>query len=299
MATAWRWILPVLTISTASCTVLYDMGGYSSGVGGEAGLDAEVDSAPPVDSTPTDSGPADSTDPIDTGRIDSGTVPDSTTVDSATVDSDAGGVADTAVVDSRADTTVVDSGTDTAVVDSGTDTGVTDSATSSDSSDAAPVGCHLVINEVQTRSVASGIDEFVEIYNPCDVELPLAGWKLAYRSAAGTSESNLVTSFAAGAKVVAKGFFIAANVGGSFAAGADATFTSGIADDGSVGLRNTTGTLIDSVGWGTAAATNPFVEKAAAPGPASGASISRMPKGTDTDDNSSDFKSTSPSTPKS
>lgn len=263
------------------------MDGYAGG----SSLDASgVDTALPDTSAP-DTAIAD-------GGKDSGTdtradtlVADTLVADTFVADTF---VADTFVADTFvADTFVADTSvTDTFVADTA-DTSVTD----------APVGCHLVINEVQTRGT-SGYDEFVEIYNPCDVDVPITGWKLAYRpSAGGTSDTNLVT-FPAGAKVVAKGFVLAVNVSGLFAGEAspvvaDFTFTSGVADDGSVGLRDNTGALVDSVGWGTAAATNPFVETAAALGPASGASISRVPAGKDTNNNSADFVKTTPSTPKS
>lgn len=45
-----------------------------------------------------------------------------------------------------------------------------------------------VVNEVQTGDSAATTDDFVEIYNPCAVEVSLHGWELVYRSAAGTAD---------------------------------------------------------------------------------------------------------------
>jgi hypothetical protein len=52
-------------------------------------------------------------------------------------------------------------------------------------------------------------------------------------------------------------------------------------------LRDPAGTLVDSVGWGSA--NNTFVEGAAAAAPPNGQTIARHPNGTDTDHNDVDF----------
>ena len=84
-----------------------------------------------------------------------------------------------------------------------------------------------------------------------------------------------------------------ANSAGIFAGAADATYSGGIAaTGGSLVLRPTGGTPIDAVGWGDA--VNTFVEGTAAPAPAAGRSIERLPGGSggnsvDTNDNASDF----------
>jgi hypothetical protein len=83
--------------------------------------------------------------------------------------------------------------------------------------------------------------------------------------------------------------------GGSGYAGvhpADRTFATSLASaGGGVGLRDPSGTLVDSVAWGTA--TNAFVEGSVAPAPtiarAPGKSAGRHPSGQDTDDNANDF----------
>jgi len=68
---------------------------------------------------------------------------------------------------------------------------------------------------------------------------------------------------------------------------------------GGLGLRDASGTLVDSVGYGTA--TNAFVEGSAAPAPpaaaAPGKSAGRKPDGHDTDDNAADFSVLTSPTP--
>ena len=92
--------------------------------------------------------------------------------------------------------------------------------------------------------------------------------------------------------------------GGSAYAGghpADQSFTAGLAAaGGGVALRDGDGSVVDSVGWGTA--TNAFVEGTPTAAPATtaapGTSAARLPNGHDTNDNSADFGAATPPTPK-
>jgi hypothetical protein len=259
-------LVAIVALSGAACTVLNDLDGYAGGT--------------------KDTGTA----PIDTGTIDSSVrdtgspAEEDTFVEPTTMETS---VDSMMVVDSAMDSVAMDSVVmDTS--DGGTDAVVPD----------AVLGCHAVINEIQTRSVATGLDEFIELYNPCDTAVSLASWKLVYRSAAGMTESVVVPSFAATASIPSKGFFLVANASSAFAAMADATFTTGIADIGGVALRDPGGATADSVTWGAVAVGHPFTEKATAPEPTSGASIARQPTGVDSNDNSADFKKITPATPK-
>jgi hypothetical protein len=65
---------------------------------------------------------------------------------------------------------------------------------------------------------------------------------------------------------------------------------------GGVGVRDATGTLLDSVAYGTA--TNAFVEGTVAAAPAAGESIERSPDGHDTNTNAADFGIAATPTPK-
>jgi Lamin Tail Domain len=152
------------------------------------------------------------------------------------------------------------------------------------------------INEFSTGVEGALTDEFVEIVNPGSAAVDLSGWKLVYRSAAGTSDVSLGT-LPDGTTLAAGAFFL---FGGSGYAGvhpADRSFSTSIASaGGGVGLRDPDGILVDSVAWGTA--TNALLEGtvAVAPtiAPAPGKSDARHPDGQDTNDNSADFAEDDP-----
>jgi hypothetical protein len=166
---------------------------------------------------------------------------------------------------------------------------------------APPLGTAVVrVNEIGTGTLASGADEFVELANSGTTAADISGWKLVYRSATGTTDVALATVPAATTLAVG-GFYL---LGGASYGGAqppDQSFSPGLAaPGGAIGLRDGTGTLIDSVGWGTA--TNALVEGSAAPAPpataAPGSSIERLPNGHDTNDNATDFTVTSSPSPR-
>jgi hypothetical protein len=145
----------------------------------------------------------------------------------------------------------------------------------------------IVVNEVQTGGTGSAADEFVELANTGSTAADLSGWKVVYRSAAGTADLVLAT-IPDGTSLAAGGYYL---LGGSAYAGAsaaDQAFSTGLASTGgAVGVRNSSGALVDSVGWGTA--TNALVEGAAAAAPAAGSSIARTPNGHDTNHNDTDL----------
>ncbi len=163
-----------------------------------------------------------------------------------------------------------------------------------------PVATAVVrVNEVETGTAAAAGDEFVELANTGTGPADIGGWKLVYRAAAGTSDTTLAT-IPAGTTISAGGFYLLA--GSTYSGGqpADTTFGSGLAGaGGAVGLRDATGGLVDSVGWGTAA--NAIVEIAPAPAPPAttpGSSIVRLPDGQDTGNNAADFTVTPTPTPR-
>jgi len=159
-----------------------------------------------------------------------------------------------------------------------------------------PGSATIVVNEVTTGSTTSAADEFVELYNAGATAADVSGWKVVYRSAAGTSDVTLAT-IPAGTTIPAGAFYL---LGGSAYAGtvaADQAFSTGLASTGgAVGVRDSSGTRIDSVGYGSA--TNALVEGSAAAAPAAGSSLARVPNGHDSDANASDFAVSSTPTPK-
>jgi lamin tail-like protein len=151
----------------------------------------------------------------------------------------------------------------------------------------------LRINEVMTASPISAASEFVELINTGAARADLTGFRLVYRSANGTTEETLA-AIPAGAFLDPGARYVLG--GTTFWGTSNQTYNSGLASTaGGVGLRNSSGQLVDSLGYGNS--TNIFVEGAPAGSPTPGASLSRLPDGGDTNYNAADFSSTSPPTP--
>jgi hypothetical protein len=155
------------------------------------------------------------------------------------------------------------------------------------------------LNELSTGTTGSATDEFVELYNAGSSPTDVSGFKLVYRSGTGTSDVALAT-IPDGATLVPGAFYLFGGSGYAGAKKADQSFSTGMAATaGGIGLRDRSGKLADSVGYGTA--TNAFVETrpALAP-PASappGSSSIRLPDGADTNDNGADFTVSAAPTP--
>jgi hypothetical protein len=167
--------------------------------------------------------------------------------------------------------------------------------------------CHPVINELQTAG-ASSADEWVEIYNPCTMPVPVDGWTLDYRAAsnAGATDGMLLVTLTG--TIAAGDFRLYAGAGYVGPPSPDDSWGGGSGGalalaSGAVGLRGgpiSMPPLVDSVGYGTTVASlNPFLESTAAPTMSAGVSASRAPfDGKDDDDGKNDFKVTPTPTPR-
>jgi len=154
---------------------------------------------------------------------------------------------------------------------------------------------HPVINEFKTAGTAGGGDEFIELYNPNSFAFKLGGYSLVYRSASAVSDT-VIAHFATSKSIPAHGYFLVA--GPAFTGvSPDITYSTDTlaVSAGGIAIRDPNNGIVDSVGYG---ATSNFVETAAAPVPPSGQSASRIPNGTDTNNNSADFSITAVPTPK-
>jgi uncharacterized protein YdeI (BOF family) len=154
-----------------------------------------------------------------------------------------------------------------------------------------PAASELALAEVVTGGVSAS-DEYFEIYNASAVVQDAAGLEAVYVTATGATVTRkalftIPTSLAPGAHL------LVANAAGVYAPIADVTYTGGLAADGGVlALRRVGGSVVDSIGWGTAA--NAFVEGGAAPAPPARSSLERRPGGVegnwvDTNDNRADW----------
>jgi hypothetical protein len=166
--------------------------------------------------------------------------------------------------------------------------------------EAPPVGeARLIVNEFSTGVTGALGNEFVEIANAGDAEADVGGFKLIYRSAAGTSDVTLAT-IPAGTAIPAGGFYL---LGGNAYAGshADQSFSLGLSSTaGGIGLRDTAGALVDSVGYGDGTA-NALVEGSPTAAPpitdTPGSSAGRNRASGDTNNNAADFSATGAPTP--
>jgi len=104
----------------------------------------------------------------------------------------------------------------------------------------------VLISEVQTGSLISAGEEFIEIFNSSTSVIDVSGWSLYYRSATGVVWSKKGT-IASGSVDPGDFWILAANTLG------DSPFTSGLAQSGgSIELRDKQGAAVDLFGWGTA-----------------------------------------------
>jgi predicted extracellular nuclease len=154
---------------------------------------------------------------------------------------------------------------------------------------------HLLINEVKSGGALSVSDEFIEIYNPCALTLDLTGWKLIYRSAAGTTDVLVVTM---NKPIAGSGYYLIASSVYTGAATPDQTYMGGhlAAAGGGLAIKDPNGMIVDSMGYGTA--SDAFVQGAPAPAPPAGQSTARIPNGANTNNNSVDFKIATTPTPR-
>jgi hypothetical protein len=182
------------------------------------------------------------------------------------------------------------------------------SALSYDASGVATITCSasggggtatLHVNELMTSSTGAASNEFVEIANTGTAAADIGGFKLAYRSTAGTNDVTLAT-VPTGTTLAAGGFYLLAGSGYAGTRAPDQSFSAAIAaTGGGVALRDAGGAIVDSVGYGDA--VNAFVESHPASAPpttaAPGSSTVRLPDGHDTNDNAADFSVSASPTP--
>lgn len=170
-----------------------------------------------------------------------------------------------------------------------------------------PVGAvstTVVISQFQIAGT-NAADEFIELHNVSGSSVDLNGFTLVYRSAAGTSDVTLF-SWSTITTVPAGGYFlVGATPGYDGSPTADSTYADGTngklsGTSGGLAIRNgaaNTGTIVDSVGYGSA--TNIFVETANAAVPTANNSGTRKTGGClDGDNNSTDFEALAPSVPR-
>ena len=145
-----------------------------------------------------------------------------------------------------------------------------------------PTATHALISEMQVAG-QSADDEFIELYNPTQTTLSLAGYSLQYISGKATTTAHAYKELFRETDAIAPhGFFLLARSGGAFEMRADMPYNafslSGATTGGIVVLSRATGTIaalndpeiIDAVAYGA-----PALAPTAAPLPDIGQSIER------------------------
>jgi endonuclease G len=162
----------------------------------------------------------------------------------------------------------------------------------------------LVISQFQTAGT-SATDEFIELHNVSSGSIDLNGYRVVYRSAAGTGDVPFV-DWTTPTIIPAGGYYLIASTAYGGAVAPNITYNpsscscSMSASGGGIGIRQgaaNTGTLIDSVGYGTA--TNAFIEGSPTAAPAALTGQARANNGCqDTDNNANDFINLNPANPR-
>jgi len=147
----------------------------------------------------------------------------------------------------------------------------------------------ILISEIQVAGESNDKQEFVELYNPNDLDVDLTNWYLQRKTATG---SRWVTyapkSLFSGRNIPAKGYFLIARTG-YYEDLADVFTGNPITDDNAFVLKKPNSEISDRVGFGLAL----DFESLATTNPGDGQSIGRKfldSTEQDTDNNSEDFE---------
>jgi len=144
----------------------------------------------------------------------------------------------------------------------------------------------LIINEVQAGITGDANVEFIELYNVSYSPVDVAGWSIVYRSANGTSDIRIY-EFENGSIFGQKDYFLLVRSGKTVGIPPNGTFSQALAySGGGLAIRNASGEIVDSLGWGSV--NNGFVEGGAASAMLADRSIERIWY-QDSDNNGNDF----------
>lgn len=171
----------------------------------------------------------------------------------------------------------------------------------------AATATHVVISEIQAAGATSG-EDFIELYNPTNLEVSLSDLRLVKRTSTGATNDSIV-AFAADDSIASHGYFLWCNTSLNVALTCNSSTAGTVSNNNSVALSTDpldSGTLIDTVTFGSP--TNPLGEGTFLTLPAAGTSVERkndstsdatslgvggedefMGNGEDTDNNASDF----------
>ena len=113
----------------------------------------------------------------------------------------------------------------------------------------------LLIGQFRTRGPAGGNDEFVQLYNKGSSSLDLSGYRLMGSSSTGAT--GVRATLAAGTRIGPGCYFLLTNKASGGYSGSvpgDATYSTGIADNGGLAIADPSGSVLDAVGLSTGSA---------------------------------------------
>jgi DNA/RNA endonuclease YhcR with UshA esterase domain len=151
----------------------------------------------------------------------------------------------------------------------------------------------VLISEVLTGVNGNNNLEFIELYNSgTQAPFDLAGWSIWYQLADGQDEV-LVYRWSDHTLIPPQGHYLLVREGQEVGVNADVYFTQPlVGPKGALQLRQTDGTVLDSLSWGTGPAA--YAEGNFAPAMENGIALERLPGSeagnwTDSNDNAADF----------
>ncbi|MBK6750372.1 MAG: DNA/RNA non-specific endonuclease [Pyrinomonadaceae bacterium] len=161
---------------------------------------------------------------------------------------------------------------------------------------------NLVISQVQMGGAANANDEFIEIHNNGADPVDLLNHRVVYRSASGTNDVGPMAVWATSTIIQPGQYMLIAATSYDGGISPDKVYDPTVcacsmsATGGGVAIRfgdSNTGTVLDSVAWGSA--TNIFIEGTTTPAPGNDNSKARALNGCqDSDNNSADFATLTP-----
>ncbi len=110
---------------------------------------------------------------------------------------------------------------------------------------------NIVISEFRVRGPNGGNDEFIELYNPTNLQIDISGWKIRSSNDTGILSDRVTIS---SGKILLPGQYYLitnSNAGGPYSGSVagDQTYASGVTDSGGIALTLNDGvTIIDQVG---------------------------------------------------
>ena len=153
----------------------------------------------------------------------------------------------------------------------------------------------ILISEVQIGTEGDRKQEFIELYNPNDIEISLTDWYLRKKTKTGSDYSSFASgALFSGKNIFSKSYFLICREG-YYSNGLCDIFTGqALSDDNSLALKNPNGEISDKLGFGEAS----DYELSPAQNPENGKTIGRKAISyrveQDTDDNSADFEIQAP-----